>query len=107
MPPNATDTFVILKPRTEWPDPDLPKAELVERIERKVSTITGNAYEITQPIQMRFKELIAGVRGDLAVKVFGDDFAQMNATANRIPQLLRTVRGATDWVGQDESRETE
>ena len=96
MPPNATDTFVMLKPRSEWPDPGLPKAELVERIERKVSTIPGNGYEITQPIQMRFNELVAGVRGDIAVKVFGDDFAQMNATAVRVAEVLRKVRGAAD-----------
>ena len=96
MPPNATDTFVMLKPRGEWPNPGLPKAALVERIERKVSTIPGNSYEITQPIQMRFNELVAGVRGDIAVKVFGDDFAQMNATAVRIAEVLRTVRGAAD-----------
>ncbi|KQS01809.1 cation transporter [Sphingomonas sp. Leaf357] len=96
MPPNATDTFVILKPRSEWPEPGLPKEELVERIEERVSTIPGNSYEITQPIQMRFNELIAGVRGDLAIKVFGDDFGQMNATANRIADVLRKVRGAAD-----------
>ena len=96
MPPNATDTFVMLKPRGEWPNPSLPKEELVERIERKVSTIPGNGYEITQPIQMRFNELIAGVRGDIAVKVFGDDFGSMNQTAMRIAQVLRKVPGAAD-----------
>lgn len=96
MPANSTDTFVILKPRGEWPDPSLPKVELVERIEKKLATVPGNGYEMTQPIQMRFNELIAGVRGDIAVKVFGDDFAQMNATANRIAAVLRKVRGATD-----------
>ncbi|MGU3316179.1 efflux RND transporter permease subunit [Sphingomonas sp. M6A6_1c] len=96
MPPNATDTFVILKPRGEWPNPSLTKELLIERIEAKVSTIPGNSYEITQPIQMRFNELIAGVRGDLAIKVFGDDFGQMNATANRIAEVLRKVRGAAD-----------
>ena len=96
MPPNATDTFVMLKPRSEWPDPGLAKSELVARIERKVSTIPGNGYEITQPIQMRFNELIAGVRGDIAVKVFGDDFGSMNATAVRIAEVLRKVRGAAD-----------
>jgi cobalt-zinc-cadmium resistance protein CzcA len=96
MPPNATDTFVMLKPRNEWPNPSLPKEELVERIEKKVSTIPGNGYEITQPIQMRFNELIAGVRGDIAIKVFGDDFASMNATAMRIAEVLRKVRGAAD-----------
>jgi cobalt-zinc-cadmium resistance protein CzcA len=96
MPSNATDTFVILKPRSEWPNPRLPKEELVERFEKKVSTIPGNSYEFTQPIQMRFNELISGVRGDIAVKVFGDDFASMNATANRIAEVLRKVRGAAD-----------
>jgi cobalt-zinc-cadmium resistance protein CzcA len=96
MPPNATDTFVILKPRAQWPDPSLPKEELVERIEKTIATIPGNSYEITQPIQMRFNELIAGVRGDIAVKVFGDDFGSMNATAQRIAEVLRKVRGAAD-----------
>ena len=96
MPANSTDTFVILKARSAWPDPALPKADLVERIEKKLATVPGNGYEMTQPIQMRFNELIAGVRGDIAVKVFGDDFAQMNATADRIAAVLRKVRGATD-----------
>ena len=96
MPSNASDTFVILKPRSEWPNPRLPKVELVERIEKKVSTIPGNSYEITQPIQMRFNELITGVRSDIAVNVFGDDFAGMNATADRIAEVLRKVRGAAD-----------
>ena len=96
MPPNGTDTFVILKPRAEWPDPDLPKEELVERLEEKLSTLPGNAYEITQPIQMRFNELIAGVRADVAVKVFGDDFAQMNAAAEEIAGVLRRTEGAAD-----------
>jgi cobalt-zinc-cadmium resistance protein CzcA len=96
MPSNATDTFVILKPRSEWPNPRLPKEELVERIEKKLSTIPGNSYEMTQPIQMRFNELISGVRSDIAVKVFGDDFAGMNATADRIAAVLKMVRGAAD-----------
>ncbi len=96
MPPNATDTFVILKPRARWPDPALARAELVERIEKRLSTLPGNAYEITQPIQMRFNELIAGVRGDIAVKVFGDDFGGMNAAAERIAGILRVTRGAVD-----------
>jgi cobalt-zinc-cadmium resistance protein CzcA len=96
MPPNVTDTFVILKPREQWPDPNLDKAEFVERLEKRLSTLPGNAYEITQPIQMRFNELIAGVRGDVAVKVFGDDFAQMNATAESIAGVLRRTKGATD-----------
>ena len=96
MPANATDTFVIMKPRSEWPDPSLPKEELIERMEKRLSTLPGNAYEITQPIQMRFNELIAGVRGDIAVKVFGDDFGAMNATADRIADVLRNTAGAAD-----------
>ncbi|WP_137898047.1 CusA/CzcA family heavy metal efflux RND transporter [Sphingomonas sp. 2SG] len=96
MPPNATDTFVILKPKAEWPDAGLSKEELVERLEKRLSALPGNAYEITQPIQMRFNELIAGVRGDIAIKVFGDDFGEMNATADRIAGILRRTRGAAD-----------
>ncbi len=96
MPANITDTFVILKPREQWPEPNLGKAEFVERLEKRLSTLPGNNYEITQPIQMRFNELIAGVRGDVAVKVFGDDFAQMNATAEAIAGVLRRTQGATD-----------
>jgi len=96
MPPNATDTFVILKPKAEWPDPSLAKEALVARMERQLSTLPGNAYEITQPIQMRFNELIAGVRGDIAVKIFGDDFGGMNAVADRIAAVLRKTHGAVD-----------
>jgi cobalt-zinc-cadmium resistance protein CzcA len=96
MPPNATDMFVILKPRNEWPDPKLAKQELVSRLEGQLARFPGNAYEITQPIQMRFNELIAGVRGDIAVKVFGDDFASMNRTAEQIASVLRRTEGAAD-----------
>ncbi|MBN8840497.1 MAG: CusA/CzcA family heavy metal efflux RND transporter [Sphingomonadales bacterium] len=96
MPPNATDMFVILKPRNEWPDPKLAKADLVARLEGKLATFPGNAYEITQPIQMRFNELIAGVRGDIAVKVYGDDFAAMTRTAEQIAGILRKTAGAAD-----------
>ncbi len=96
MPPNATDMFVILKPRPAWPDPTLAKEALVTRIEQRLTTIPGNAYEITQPIQMRFNELIAGVRGDIAVKVFGDDFVQMTRTAEQVAGILRATKGAAD-----------
>jgi cobalt-zinc-cadmium resistance protein CzcA len=96
MPANITDTFVILKPRDQWPNSGLEKAELIERMEERLSKLPGNAYEITQPIQMRFNELIAGVRGDIAVKVFGDDFAQMNAAAESIAGVLRRTPGAAD-----------
>ena len=96
MPPSASDTFVILKPRKEWPDPGLSKAKLVERMEGDLSKLIGNAYEFTQPIQMRFNELIAGVRSDVAVKVYGDDFAAMSRTADQVAATLRKVPGAAD-----------
>ena len=96
MPPNASDTFIMLKPQAEWPDPNLTKAELVEQIKAAVEGLVGNNYEFTQPIQMRFNELLAGVRGDLAVKVFGEEFEPMLRAANQIAAALRTTPGAED-----------
>ncbi|TWB71883.1 cobalt-zinc-cadmium resistance protein CzcA [Nitrospirillum amazonense] len=96
MPPNASDTFIILKPRAQWPDPALPKAELVARVEAALGHLPGNAYEFTQPIQMRFNELISGVRSDVAVKLYGDDFEALRASANRIAGVLQGIAGAAD-----------
>jgi heavy metal efflux system protein len=96
MPPNASDTFIILKPREAWPDPSLPKEALIEDIEKTVNRLPGNAYEFTQPIQMRFNELLAGVRGDIAVKIFGEEFEPMLRAANDVAANLRAVRGAAD-----------
>ncbi|ARS28350.1 efflux RND transporter permease subunit [Sphingomonas sp. KC8] len=96
MPPNISDTFIIMKPHDEWPDPGLSKADLVAKVEKTLESLPGGAFEITQPIQMRFNELIAGVRGDIAVKVFGDDTDAMNATANQIAAVLRKTEGAAD-----------
>jgi cobalt-zinc-cadmium resistance protein CzcA len=96
MPPNVADGFVILKPRAEWPDPRKPKAELVAEIERAVARLPGSSYEFTQPIQMRFNELIAGVRSDVAVKVFGDDLETLRALGDEIVELLEEVPGAAD-----------
>jgi len=96
MPPNLSDTFVILKPQAEWPDPAIGKGELIEKIEGIVENLPGNAYEFTQPIQMRFNELIAGVRSDVAVKAFGDDFEQLGETAGKIARILRGIHGAAD-----------
>ncbi|WP_338827322.1 CusA/CzcA family heavy metal efflux RND transporter [Bradyrhizobium sp. 27S5] len=96
MPPNASDTFIILKPRAEWPDPSLTKEQLIGDISKAVGRLPGNVYEFTQPIQMRFNELLAGVRGDIAVKVFGDEFEPMQKAANQVAAALRSVRGATD-----------
>ncbi|TZG24472.1 efflux RND transporter permease subunit [Sphingomonas montanisoli] len=96
MPTNATDTFVMLKPRAEWPNPRLPKEQLVARLDQRLAQLPGNSYDFTQPIQMRFNELIAGVRSDIAIKIFGDDFASMDATAAKIAIVLRRIDGATD-----------
>lgn len=96
MPPNASDTFIILKPEHEWLDPSLAKSDLIEKIAKVVGQLPGNAYEFTQPIQMRFNELLAGVRGDIAVKVFGEDFGPMLRSANQIASILRSIPGAGD-----------
>ncbi len=96
MPPNVADTFVMLKPRDEWPDPSLAKAELVERMEQALEKLPGNNYEFTQPIQMRFNELISGVRSDLAVKLYGDDLDQLLKTAQEIEAAVKKVEGAAD-----------
>ncbi|RYZ10805.1 MAG: CusA/CzcA family heavy metal efflux RND transporter, partial [Alphaproteobacteria bacterium] len=96
MPPSASDTFVMLKPRSEWPNPSLTKAELVQQMEAELGKLLGNNYEFTQPIQMRFNELIAGVRSDVAVKVYGDDFTVMLASAEKVAAVLRSIPGAAD-----------
>ncbi|KQW83950.1 efflux RND transporter permease subunit [Brevundimonas sp. Root1279] len=96
MPPSISDTFVILKDRRDWPEPGLPKAELVEKMETALSPLLGNSYEFTQPIQMRFNELIAGVRSDVAVIVYGDDFAAMERTARQVATVLNDIEGAAD-----------
>ena len=96
MPPNVADNFVILKPRNEWPDPGKTKDELVIEMETALEELPGNNYEFTQPIQMRFNELISGVRADLGIKVFGDDLDQLVLTANDILKAINQVPGAAD-----------
>jgi cobalt-zinc-cadmium resistance protein CzcA len=96
MPPNVADNFVILKPRSEWPNPDKTKEQLVEEMEKSLEELPGNNYEFTQPIQMRFNELISGVRADLGIKVFGDDLDQLVLTANDILEALNQVEGVAD-----------
>lgn len=96
MPPSVADIYVMLKPRTQWPDPRKPKAQLVTEIESAVQTIPGNNYEFTQPIQMRFNELISGVRTDVAVKVYGDDIEVMLNSAEQIESILKEIPGAAD-----------
>lgn len=96
MPPSVADTFVILKPRSQWPNPDKTKDELVAEMEYAVTQLPGNNYEFTQPIEMRFNELISGVRADLAIKVFGDDMELLLTSAQAIKEVLETVEGAAD-----------
>ncbi len=96
MPPSVADGFVILKPRHQWPDPRRPKEELVSEIEEAVQDIPGNNYEFTQPIEMRFNELIAGVRSDVAVKVFGDDMEVLLQKGEEISKILEDIPGAAD-----------
>lgn len=96
MPPSISDTFVILKPQHDWPNPRGTKQQLLERMEKAVADLPGNSYEWTQPIQMRFNELIAGIRSDVAVKLYGDDFAKLTPTADTIAQVLQSIAGAAD-----------
>lgn len=96
MPPSVADNFVMMKDRAEWPDPKKPKATLVAEMEEAVRKVPGNNYEFTQPIQMRFNELISGVRSDLAVKIYGDDLDQLVSYGQRVERLLKGVPGAAD-----------
>lgn len=96
MPPSVADTFVLLKDRAAWPDPGKPKAALVAEMERLVAGIPGNNYEFTQPIQMRFNELISGVRSDVAIKLYGDDLDVLAAQAEKIAAVLAKIPGAAD-----------
>ncbi|NNE60256.1 MAG: CusA/CzcA family heavy metal efflux RND transporter [Woeseia sp.] len=96
VPPSVADNFIILKSRNEWPDPNKPKTDFVAELEAKVSPIPGNRYEFLQPIQMRFNELIAGVRAELAVKVFGDDFDTLIEIGDAIESSMMQVPGAAD-----------
>ncbi|MGK0342892.1 MAG: cobalt-zinc-cadmium resistance protein CzcA [Candidatus Azotimanducaceae bacterium] len=96
VPPSVADNFIILKPRHEWPDPNKPKNVLLSELEAQVTPIPGNRYEFLQPIQMRFNELIAGVRAELAIKVFGDDFDTLIALGDEIEKVINQVPGAAD-----------
>ncbi len=96
MPPSVADNFIMLKPRSEWPDPDKPKLVLVDELGALVESVPGNRYEFLQPIQMRFNELIAGVRAELAVKVFGDDFEQLLELGETIEGVVANIPGAAD-----------
>ncbi|NRQ43850.1 CusA/CzcA family heavy metal efflux RND transporter [Rheinheimera sp. YQF-2] len=96
MPPNVADTFVMLKPPGQWPNPQMNKAELLALLRHTVEALPGNNYEFTQPIEMRFNELIAGVRSDVALRIYGDDLTELTRLAQAATSLLATVPGAVD-----------
>lgn len=96
MPTNISDSVIVLKPRAEWPDPRLDKEGLIARLETVVAEQVGNSFEFSQPIELRFNELISGVRTDLAVMVFGDDFNALQVVADQVALRLRGVEGAAD-----------
>jgi cobalt-zinc-cadmium resistance protein CzcA len=96
VPPSVADTFIIMKPRIEWPDPRKPKAALIAEMEAAVARIPGSKYEFTQPIQMRFNELIAGVRSEVAIKIYGDDLDTLVDLGGQVETLLQSVAGSAD-----------
>lgn len=96
MPPNASDNYIILKPKDEWPEGVTTKEQVVERIREKTAFLVGNNYDVTQPIEMRFNELIGGVRSDVAVKIYGEDLDQLAASAQRVASVLRKTPGSSD-----------
>jgi cobalt-zinc-cadmium resistance protein CzcA len=96
MPPSVADTFVMLKDRNRWPDPRKPKAQLVREMHDAARTVPGNNYEFTQPIQMRFNELLSGVRADVAIKVFGDDLDELHEIGQAIEKVAAGIPGAQD-----------
>lgn len=96
MPPSVADTFIMLKPRAQWPDPVKPRTQLVDEMHAAARAIPGNNYEFTQPIQMRFNELLSGVRADVAVKVFGDDLDRLHEIGQRLETVVAGIGGAQD-----------
>ncbi|MDR0204482.1 MAG: CusA/CzcA family heavy metal efflux RND transporter [Delftia acidovorans] len=96
MPPNISDGYIMLKPRSEWPDPSRPRDELLAAVQASVDRIPGNNYELSQPIQLRFNELISGVRSDVAVKIFGDDMAVLEKSAQTVAGMLQQIAGASE-----------
>lgn len=96
MPPSVADTFLIMKPTDQWPDPNKTKAQFIEELRALVETVPGNKYEFTQPIEMRFNELIAGVRADVALRIYGDDLDTLKAAGDKAAILIANVAGAKD-----------
>ena len=96
MPPNASDAYIMLKPQDQSPNPNKPRDELIAEVQKAAAGVPGSNYELSQPIQLRFNELISGVRSDVAVKVFGDDMDALNSTANKIAASLKAVPGSSE-----------
>ncbi|MGH8787330.1 MAG: CusA/CzcA family heavy metal efflux RND transporter, partial [Cupriavidus necator] len=96
MPPNISDGYIMLKPQAQWPRPVKTRDELLTAIQAEAAKLPGNNYEFSQPIQLRFNELISGVRSDVAIKVFGDDNDVLNDTAKQIASVLQSIPGATE-----------
>ena len=96
MPPNISDAYVMLKPKDQWADPDKSREELIAEVQKAAASVPGSNYELSQPIQLRFNELISGVRSDVAVKVYGDDMDVLNSTANKIAAALKAVPGSSE-----------
>ncbi|OEZ91855.1 efflux RND transporter permease subunit [Duganella phyllosphaerae] len=96
MPPNISDGYIMLKPQSDWPKPRKTRDELLADIQATLARLPGNGYEFSQPIQLRFNELISGVRSDVAVKLFGDDTDVLNDTAAKIATTLGGVAGAAE-----------
>ncbi|WP_122445784.1 CusA/CzcA family heavy metal efflux RND transporter [Pseudomonas viridiflava] len=96
MPPNISDSYVMLKPQSEWPDPDKSRETLIAELQKAAASVPGSNYELSQPIQLRFNELVSGVRSDVAVKVFGDDMTVLNQAAAKIAAAMQKVPGASE-----------
>ena len=96
VPPSVADNFIMLKDRSEWPDPRKPRMQLVDELNAAVQQIPGNNYEFTQPVQMRLNELIAGVRADVAVKLFGEDLDTLLETGGELETIIGSIPGAED-----------
>ncbi|MFA6220762.1 MAG: CusA/CzcA family heavy metal efflux RND transporter [Desulfomonilaceae bacterium] len=94
-PPSIGDKTIILKPRSQWPDPLLPKLELVKQMEEVTNRLPGSNLEFSQPIRMRFNHLLAGVMSDVAIKVFGDDMGVMLEKAEEASKELKEIKGAS------------
>ncbi len=96
MPPNISDSYIMLKPQSQWPDPGKSRETLITELQQAAASVPGSNYELSQPIQLRFNELVSGVRSDVAVKVFGDDMAVLNQTAAKIASTLQKVQGSSE-----------